>query len=514
MDEDFLLLLFAFLSGGCIALATSMIYKKIKLKSIRDLSSKIIALAEDKAKTCLAELEQMQKLREEEHKTQIHKELKKLKDEEDKLLLKEEKLDSKLNLFDKRLQELDKKSVDAIKQKEELEKKELSLQQKHQELLDEITKISKMTHEEAKELLLARTHNEIAKDVEDYLKKAIKECREESDNIAKKTIVTAISRLAKPTVSENTVCTISLPHQEMKGRIIGKDGRNIRTFERALGVTILIDDTPKALVISGFDPFRMYVAKTALQELIRDGRIHPTRIEEAIEQAREDAESQIRKWGESAADKAQVYNLHSELIDHLGRLKLRFSLGQNVLDHSLEVSFLMGIMAAELGLDEKLAKRIGLLHDIGKAASHEIEESHALIGYRLAIKCGEAEEVANGIGSHHQEMEACTLEGKLTTVADTLSATRPGARTEAVEEYVKRLTRLEEVAKTFEGVEKAFALQAGREVHIFVEPSKVNDAGALTIAREISKRLSVEFPKSGKIKVSVTREKKIVDYSL
>jgi len=501
MDEELVLLLFAFIFGGALTLAAFSIYQKIKLRSIHDLADKILIEADHKAEKKLGDLKTSFKAWEDEEKARLQKEFRKLAIEEEKIRQKEEKLDAKLLSLEKKHQEQDKKALESLEK-----------EKRQDALLQNLETLAGLSHIEAREELLKRAQKEITHDLENALKKAHAEL--EDDLAAKKAIVTAILRLAKPTVSENTICTVSVPHPDMKGRIIGKDGRNIRTLERELGVGILMDDTPNALVISGFDPFRMHVAKVTLQNLIRDGRIHPSRIEETAHEAREESKNQIKQWGEEACDKAQVYNLHPELIELLGKLKLRFSLGQNVLDHSLEVSFLMGIMAAELGLDEKLAKRIGLLHDIGKAVSHEMEGSHARVGQKLALKCGESEEVANGIGCHHQEIEPTTLEGALTRAADTLSATRPGARTEAAQDYVKRLTRLEEVAKTFEGVEKAFALQAGREVHIFVAPDKVNDEGALTIAREISKKLTQEFPRSGKIKVSVTREQKVIEYAL
>jgi ribonuclease Y len=300
----------------------------------------------------------------------------------------------------------------------------------------------------------------------------------------------------------------------MKGRIIGREGRNIRTLERETGVNFIIDDTPGAVVLSGFDPVRLYIAKTALTELLADGRIHPTRIEEVVAKARETVKKKIWQYGEDAALRANLMNLHPELITLLGKLKFRFSYGQNVLEHSLEVSHILGMMAAELNLDVSLAKRIGLLHDIGKAVTHEVEGSHAIIGYDLALKYGESQKVANGIGCHHREMEPITVEGSLCGAADAMSASRPGARIEALEEYIKRQHKLEEIAMAFPGVDKAFSLQAGRELRLEVLPEMIDDDGAINLARDLSKKIEQEIHYNGKIKVTVIREKRVVEYAL
>ena len=308
--------------------------------------------------------------------------------------------------------------------------------------------------------------------------------------------------------------TVSIPNDEMKGRIIGREGRNIRSLEQATGVNIIIDDTPGAIVLSGFDPIRLQVAKMALADLVHDGRIHPTRIEEVVEKAKLNIDKIIKKHGEDAALRAGIMNLHPDLIKLLGKLKFRYSYGQNVLDHSLEVAHLMGIMAAELGLDVNLAKRMGLLHDFGKAVSHEIEGPHAIIGHDLALKYGESAEVANGIGCHHGEMPSLTIEASLCSAADAISASRQGARSEFVEEYIKRLKKLEDLAHEFPGVEKAYAMQAGREVRVVVLPDQVDDDGIITLARDLTKRIESELNYPGKIKVTVIREKRIVEYAV
>jgi ribonuclease Y len=299
----------------------------------------------------------------------------------------------------------------------------------------------------------------------------------------------------------------------MKGRVIGREGRNIRMLERELGVNILVDDTPGAIVLSGFDPIRKHLAKLVLTELLQDGRIHPTRIQEVIERQRQEIDRQIHQFGEDAAMRAGAINLHPELMALLGRLKFRFSYGQNILEHSLEVSYLMGLMAEELGLSAPLARRIGLLHDIGKAVSHEVSGSHALIGRDLALKYGESPEVANGIGCHHREIEPITVEGSLCGAADALSASRPGARIGALDEYVKRLQDLEEITQEFPGVERAYVMQAGREIHVSVLPDAVDDAGLVNLARAISERIEAKLNYPGRIKVIVVREKRIVAYA-
>ena len=342
----------------------------------------------------------------------------------------------------------------------------------------------------------------------------MKEAKEESEQEASRIIATAINRLAVPCVSETTVNTVAIPNEEMKGRIIGREGRNIRALERATGITCIIDDTPGAIVLSGFDPIRMHIAKMALAELIHDGRIHPTSIEEAVAKAQQNIQKLIKKYGEDAAMRVGAINLHPELINLLGKLKFRFSYGQNILGHSLEVSHLMGMMAAELGLDSRMAKRIGLLHDMGKAVSHEMEGTHAIIGHDLALKYGESKEVANGIGCHHGEIEATTIEGSLCSAADAISASRQGARSESVDEYVKRLKRLEDLACEFSGVEKAYAMQAGREIRVVVLPDEVDDDGVITLARDLTKRIENELNYPGKIKVTVIREKRIIEYAV
>ncbi|CRX38299.1 ribonuclease Y [Estrella lausannensis] len=524
MEEDLLFLAFTFLFGALFSACSLLIYQKVKLGGFKEIGDSIIKAAEERAQKRFDENEERIKSRLDEERTKLedrlHKELKKIKEREDQIAHREEKIASRSQQIEKKSQETERKEA-ALKDLElTLHQLKADLQHKEKKLLEQLEKSAHLSLVDAQAQLLEEAKASIHTDLEKALMEAQQTLKASEDALAKKTIVTAIGRMARPLASECTVNTIALPSDEMKGRIIGKEGRNIRALERELGVTILLDETPKALVISGFDPYRMHVAKEAIKELIRDGRIHPTKIEEAAKAARDKTDANIKTWGQEAAAEAGAwaeagaFNLHPELTHLLGRLKLRYSMGQNVLDHSLEVSHLMGLMASELGLDVKLAKRIGLLHDMGKAVTHEMDGSHAMIGYRLALQYGEGEDVASGIGAHHQEMEPITWEGALTAAADTLSAARPGARTEAAHDYVKRLGRLEEIAKTFAGVEKAYALQAGREIHVFVEPDKVSDEGAIALSREISKKVSAEYPLQGKVKVSVIREQRVIDYAL
>ena len=438
----------------------------------------------------------------------------KLMKEDARLKQREDKLDSRISLVEKKLVEIEKKEAQLADKNEKLDEEKKLLREKEEKLNLQLEKTSGLTSTEARALLIDQFTHEVKSDSANLIRKIMKETEEEADQIASKIIATAINRLAVPCVSETTVNTVAIPSDEMKGRIIGREGRNIRTLERETGVNFIIDDTPGAVVLSGFDPIRLYIAKTALSELLGDGRIHPTRIEEVVLKAKESVKKKIWQYGEDAALRANLMNLHPELIMLLGKLKFRFSFGQNVLDHSLEVSHILGMMAAELQLDVNRAKRIGLLHDIGKAVTHEVEGTHAIIGYNLALKYGESPEVANGIGCHHREMEPITVEGSLCGAADAMSASRPGARIEALEEYIKRQHRLEELALSFPGVDKAYALQAGRELRLEVLPEMIDDDGALNLARDLSKKIEQDLHYNGKIKVTVIREKRVVEYAL
>lgn len=519
MNSDELIFLSTILILGSLLGALLLwLIQRYKLSHFKQLSNDIIRKGEAEAESIRKSAEMAAKHQQIENQRDLEnrwqQERRKIQSEEDRLKQREDKLESRMALFEKKLIDVERREAIATAKKAELADQQSSLTSTQEKLLARLEKTAGLTSKEAKEQLLSEIAQDVKKDAANFIRKTLQETREEVDREAGKILATAINRLAVPCVSEATINTVAIPNEEMKGRIIGREGRNIRTLERATGVNIIIDDTPGAIVLSGFDPIRMQVAKLAINELVQDGRVHPTRIEEAVEKAKINVEKLIRKHGEDAALRSGNINLHPELIMLLGKLKFRFSYGQNILDHSLEVSHLMGMMAAELGLDVALAKRIGLLHDFGKAVSHEIEGSHAVVGHDLALKYGETKEVANGIGCHHGEMEPITVEGSLCSAADAISASRQGARSEFVEEYVKRLKRLEDLACNFTGVEKAYAMQAGREVRVVVLPDLVDDDAVITLARDITKKIENEISYPGKIKVTVIREKRIVEYAV
>jgi ribonuclease Y len=505
-------------AGVFLGLALSWIFHKMKQGSFEKMAAEIIKRGESEAEKIRrdAEIEYKRKQidlqREFEEKRLSDRS--KLMKEDARLKQREDKLDARMSLVDKKLSELEKKEALTIEKSEKLDEQKKLFAEKDQRLNAELEKISGLTSTEAKAMLIDQHTHEVKADAANLIRKITKEAEEEAEQKASTIIATAINRLAVPCVSDTTINTVAIPSDEMKGRIIGREGRNIKTLEKETGVNFIIDDTPGAVVLSGFDPVRLYIAKTALTELLSDGRIHPTRIEEVVVKARESVKKKIWQYGEDAALRANLMNLHPELIILLGKLKFRYSYGQNVLEHSLEVSHILGMMAAELQLDVSLAKRIGLLHDIGKAVTHEVEGTHALIGRDFALKYGESVQVANGIGCHHREIEPITIEGSLCGAADAMSASRPGARIEALEEYIKRQHQLEEIAMSFPGVDKAYSLQAGREIRIEVLPEMIDDLGANNLARELSKKIEADLRYHGKIKVTVIREKRVVEYAL
>ena len=415
---------------------------------------------------------------------------------------------------------LDRKIANIEKKEESITQKEQSLTNKQKELdgfiskqMEELERISGYTAEEAKAILLSNMEKEIRHDASIMIKEIESKAKEEADKKAKYIITGAIQRCAADHVAESTVSVVNLPNDEMKGRIIGREGRNIRTIETLTGVDLIIDDTPEAVILSGFDPVRREVARIALEKLIVDGRIHPARIEEMVEKAEKEVNAIIKEEGEQATFEVGIHNLHPELVKLLGRLRFRTSYGQNVLKHSVEVAHLAGLMAGELGLDVKLAKRAGLLHDIGKALDHEVEGTHVDIGIDVLRRYKESEAVINGMAAHHGDYEAKSMEAVLIAAADALSAARPGARRETLDAYIKRLEKLEEIANTTPGVEKSFAIQAGREIRIIAKPDDVNDEEIVFLAREISKKIEAELEYPGQIKVNVVRETRAIDYA-
>ena len=450
--------------------------------------------------------------KEENHKSrqELDKEIKDRRNEisrqERRIQQKEENLDKKTDAIEKKEEALSKKDKDLDALREEIEK----IKQKELNMLEQLAGLSK---DEAKQYLLEKLENEVKHEAAIMVKDIEAQAKENAEKTAKNIIAGAIQKCAADHVAEATVSVVNLPNEEMKGRIIGREGRNIRTLETLTGIDLIIDDTPEAVILSGFDPVRREIARLSLEKLIVDGRIHPARIEEMYEKAKKEVETQIKQEGENATFETGVHGLHPEIIKLLGKLRFRTSYGQNVLKHSIEVSHIAGLIAGELGADITMAKRAGLLHDLGKAADHDMEGSHVTIGADLAKKYKESKDIVHAIMAHHGDIEATTVVAVIVQAADAISAARPGARRENIESYIKRLEKLEEIANSFEGVEKSFAIQAGREVRIMVSPENIKDDSITLIARDIVKKIENELEYPGQIKVNVIRETRAVEYA-
>lgn len=500
---------------------TALLTKTISIKRYQESENQKLNNAEDKARQIIDEAvktaetkkrEALLEAKEEaiKNKNEIERESKERRAEiqryEKRVLSKEEALDKKSEALEKKESKLNAKDADLDRLKKELE----TIKNSH---LRELEKISGLTSEQAKEYLLKSVEEDVKHETAVLVKELENKAKEEADKKAKDYVVTAIQRCAADHVAETTISVVQLPNEEMKGRIIGREGRNIRTLETLTGVNLIIDDTPEAVVLSAFDGVRREVARIALEKLIVDGRIHPARIEEMVEKAQRDVESMIREEGEAATLEVGVHGIHPELIRLLGRMKFRTSYGQNALKHSIEVAHLSGLLAGEIGADVRLAKRAGLLHDIGKSVDQEMEGTHVQIGADLCRKYKESGIVINAVEAHHGDVEPESLIACIVQAADTISAARPGARRETLETYTNRLKQLEDITNSFKGVDKSFAIQAGREVRIMVIPEQVSDDDMVLLAREVSKRIESELEYPGQIKVNVIRESRVTDYA-
>ena len=518
--------------GGAAGTAFGYIYRKnIQEKKIgrteeyaRNLLDDAQRRAEEKKKESILEAkEEVIRLKNEldreirDRRNEVQRSERRVAQREETLDKKADNLDARENSLERKQNELERLTQEAqemhARQKAAMEASEQAAREMEAKQRVELERVAQMTQEEAKDMIVQRIQKEAFHDAGVLVREIEQNAKDEAEKKARNIVAMAIQRCASDHVAETTVSVVSLPNEDMKGRIIGREGRNIRTLETATGVDLIIDDTPEAVIVSAFDPVRREVARIALEKLIADGRIHPARIEEMVEKARREVDNQIREAGEQAIFETNMHGIHHELVKLLGRMRYRTSYGQNVLKHSIEVSHLAGLMAAELGADVTLAKRAGLLHDIGKAVDHELEGTHVELGVEMCKRYHETPEVIHCIAAHHNDVEPQTVEAVLVQAADAISAARPGARRESIENYIRRLEKLEEIASSFQGVEKSFAIQSGREVRIMVKPEDITDEGTLVLAREIAKRIENELEYPGQIKVNVIRETRCTEFA-
>ncbi len=516
-DYSILIGIGCFIAGLLIAYWIKSKIASQKVKAAEEEAARFVEESQKKAETLLKEADLEVKDRRFKLKSEFDAETQEtraeLKKREARLMKKEENIDLKIEQFERRDRELGRKERHLTKREGKLERKELEYNELLEEQKRQLEKISGLTVDQAKELLIRAMENEARYEGAKFIKKIENETKEQADKKAKKILATAIQRYAGDFVAERTVSVVQLPSDEMKGRIIGREGRNIRALEAATGIDLIIDDTPEAVILSGFNPVRREVARLSLMRLISDGRIHPARIEDVVKKVGQEVDTAIKEAGEQAAFDLGVHGIHNELIKFIGRLKFRTSYAQNVLQHSVEVGFLAGVMASELGLNVKMARRMGLLHDIGKAVDHEVEGPHAVIGSQLAKKFGESPKVVHAVCAHHEDVTPNSVYALLVQAADGLSGARPGARKELLENYIKRLEDLENIANSFKGVANTYAIQAGRELRVIVESNKISDEDAVFLSRDVVKKIEESLTFPGQIKVTVIRETRAVEYA-
>ena len=509
----FIPIIVALVSIAVTALVTVYVRKTMIEKKVGNAEEKAREIIDDALKVAeRSKREALLEAKEESLKTKNELE-KETKERRAELQRYERRVLSKEETLDKKAEALERREASYAAKEEKLSKQAAELEQLSSKRVQELERISGLTSEQAKEYLLKTVEDEVKHETAVLVKELESRAKEEADKKAKEYVVTAIQKCAADHVAETTISVVQLPNDEMKGRIIGREGRNIRTLETMTGIDLIIDDTPEAVILSGFDPIRREVARIALEKLIVDGRIHPARIEEMVEKAQKEVEVMIREEGEAATLAVGVHGIHPELVKLLGRMKFRTSYGQNALKHSIEVAHLAGLLAGEIGVDVRMAKRAGLLHDIGKSIDHEVEGSHIQIGADLCRKYKESATVINAVESHHGDTEPTSLISCLVQAADTISAARPGARRETLETYTNRLKQLEDIANGFKGVYKSFAIQAGREIRVMVVPEQIDDSTMVLLARDISKQIEAELEYPGQIKVNVIRESRVTDYA-